>query len=169
MQDRDFTYWLCVKHGFVLQSMCSTRDKATFFVFTLCDTSNWRQIDNWFLSLLFVFFFTPMTLISGRRPTERKNFVLRSCVRMEAAVLGSQSLTVLLASVDVKRHWTCNGTELRSCVRVVEAVLGSQFLIVLMVSVDVKQHWRKERTNARERERERERAVSYTHLRAHET
>ena len=31
---------------------------------------------------------------------------LRSCVKVEVAVLGSPSLTVLTVSVDVKQHWT---------------------------------------------------------------
>ena len=59
---------------------------------------------------------------------------LRSCVKVEVAVLSSQSLTVLLVSVDVKEHCT----RLRSCVKVEVAVLGSPSLIILMISVDVK-------------------------------
>ena len=31
---------------------------------------------------------------------------LRSCVKVEAAVLDFPSLTVLMVSVDVKQHWT---------------------------------------------------------------
>ena len=58
---------------------------------------------------------------------------LRSCVKVEVAVLGSPSLTVRTVSEDVK---------LRNCVKVEVVVLGSPSLIlVLMVSVDVKQHW----------------------------
>ena len=38
---------------------------------------------------------------------------LRSCVKVEVAVLGSPSLIVLTVSVDVKQHWT-NSTRFRS-------------------------------------------------------
>ena len=31
---------------------------------------------------------------------------LRSCVKVEVAVLGSPSLIILVVSVDVKQHWT---------------------------------------------------------------
>ena len=61
----------------------------------------------------------------------------RSCVKVEVAVLGSLSLTVLMVSV--KQRWT-HLSEVRSCVKVEVAVLGSLSLIVLMTSVDVKQH-----------------------------
>ena len=63
---------------------------------------------------------------------------LRSCVKVEVAVLGSPSLTVHTVSVDAKQHWR---TELRSCVKVEVDVLGSPSLVVRTVSVDVKQHW----------------------------
>ena len=48
------------------------------------------------------------------------NSELRSCVNVEVAVLGSQSLKVCMVSVDVKRHWTWTlaSSELRSCVKV---------------------------------------------------
>ena len=36
----------------------------------------------------------------------------QSCVKVEVAVLGSPSLTVLMVSVDVKRHWTERGSKL---------------------------------------------------------
>ena len=65
---------------------------------------------------------------------------LRSCVKVEVAVLGSPSVIVLMVSVDVKQYWNI-GSELRSCVKIEVAVLGSPSVIVLMVSVDVKQHW----------------------------
>ena len=45
-------------------------------------------------------------------------------MKVEVAVLGSPSLTVLVVSVDVKQHRTCKGAELRSCVEVEVAVLG---------------------------------------------
>ena len=54
-------------------------------------------------------------------------------------VLGSESLTVLIVSVDVKRRLK----KFRSCVREEVDVLGSPSQIVLMVSVDVKQHLKK--------------------------
>ena len=49
------------------------------------------------------------------------------CVKVEVAVLGSQSLITLTVSLDVKH------------VKVQVAVLGSQSLITLTVSVNVKQ------------------------------
>ena len=49
------------------------------------------------------------------------------CVKVEVAVLGSPSLTVLMVSVDIKQH---RRTELRSCVKVDVAVLGSPPLII---------------------------------------
>ena len=64
-------------------------------------------------------------------------------MKVEVAVLSTPSLTVLMVSVDVKRHLTsvnlCH-REVRSCVKVEVAILGSPSLTVLMVSVDVKQH-----------------------------
>ena len=42
-------------------------------------------------------------------------------MKVEVAVLGSPSLTVLMVSVDVKQH---SRTEVRSCVKVEVAVLG---------------------------------------------
>ena len=66
---------------------------------------------------------------------------LKSCVKVEAAVLGSPSLIVCMVSVDVKQLWNESLSERRSCVKVEVAVLGSPSLIVFMVSVDVKQHW----------------------------
>ena len=72
---------------------------------------------------------------------------LRSCVKVEVAVLGSSSLIVLMVSVKVVpqrvHHLSrlVESSELRSCVLKVEvAVLGCQSLIVLMVSVGVQQH-----------------------------
>ena len=62
-------------------------------------------------------------------------------MKVEVAVLGSPSLTVLTVSVDVKQHLR---TELRSCVTVEVAVPGSLSLTVLTVSVDVKQHLKEE-------------------------
>jgi len=58
------------------------------------------------------------------------------------AVLGSPSLTVRTASVDVKQHQTDppDRKAAQSCVTVEVAVLGSSSLIVLMVSVDVRQY-----------------------------
>ena len=55
----------------------------------------------------------------------------------EVVVLGSPSLIILMASVDIRN---IEVTELRSCVKVEVAVLGSPSLTVLVVSVDVKQH-----------------------------
>ena len=46
---------------------------------------------------------------------------LRSCVKVEVAVLGFPALIILMISVDVKQHCT----RLRSCVKVEVAVLGS--------------------------------------------
>ena len=62
---------------------------------------------------------------------------LRSCVKVEVAVLGSPALIVLTVSVDVKQHRTMPGSR----VKVGVAVLGSPPPTVLTVSVDVKQHW----------------------------
>ena len=59
-------------------------------------------------------------------------------MNVEVAVLGSPSLIVHTASVDVKQH--CSISELRSSVKVEVAVLGSPSLTVPTVSVDVKQH-----------------------------
>ena len=57
------------------------------------------------------------------------------------AVLGSPSLIVLIASVDVKQHlFESIELELGSCAKVEVAALGSPSLIVLIASVDVKQH-----------------------------
>ena len=62
---------------------------------------------------------------------------LRSCVKIETAVLGSPSLTV-------RNYGLCGRkatlTKLRSCVKFEVAVLGYSSLIILMVSVDEKQH-----------------------------
>ena len=92
-----------------------------------------------------------------------------SCVKVEEAVLGSPSLTVLMGLCGRKSNmertpiavWkveeavlgspsltvlmVCvdvkqHGTNTNSCVKVEEAVLGSPSLTVLMVCVDVKQH-----------------------------
>ena len=70
---------------------------------------------------------------------------LRSCVKVEVAVLGCPSLIVLMVSVDIKQHLKkkkkkTRTSERRSCAKVEVAVLGCPSLIVLMVSVDVKQH-----------------------------
>ena len=57
-------------------------------------------------------------------------------MKVEVAVLGSPSLTVLIVS---GRKATLNQSvrsEMRSCVKVEVAILGSQSLIVLMVGVD---------------------------------
>ena len=62
-------------------------------------------------------------------------------MKVEAAVLGSPSLTVLMVYVDVKQQWRRRRrtSELRSCVKMEVAVLGSPSLIVLRtLSVDVK-------------------------------
>ena len=63
-------------------------------------------------------------------------------MKVEVAVLGSPSLTVLMVSVDVRNieFKLAGTTELRSCVKVEVDVLGSPSLIVRTVSVDVKQH-----------------------------
>ena len=58
-------------------------------------------------------------------------------MKVEVAVLGSPSLTVLMVSVDVKQH-SFRAQELCEV-----AVLGSSSLIVLMVSVDMKHHERR--------------------------
>ena len=61
------------------------------------------------------------------------------CVKLEVAVLGSPSLTVLMVSVDEKSSTELNFClELRSCVKVEVAVLGSSSLTVLKASVDEK-------------------------------
>ena len=39
-------------------------------------------------------------------------------MKVEAAVLGSSSLTVLTVSVDIKQHCTIKVSEVRSCVKV---------------------------------------------------
>ena len=66
---------------------------------------------------------------------------LRSCVKVEVAVLGSPSLTVLMVSVDTKQHLKKErlSSELWRCVKVEVAVLGLS-LIARVVTVDVKQH-----------------------------
>ena len=47
-------------------------------------------------------------------------------MKVEVAVLGSLSLTVLTVSVDIKEHWKLwPNAELRGCVKVHVAVLGS--------------------------------------------
>ena len=62
-------------------------------------------------------------------------------MRIEVAVLGSPSLTVFMASVDVKQHLKkkSTGTEIRSCVKAEVADMGSPSLIVHTTYVDVKQ------------------------------
>ena len=82
----------------------------------------------------------------GRKATLNSNThrtELRRCVKVEVAVLGSPSLTVLIVSVGVKQHWTraSSGKELRSCVNAEVDVLGSPSLKILMVYVDVNKHW----------------------------
>ena len=64
---------------------------------------------------------------------------LRRCVKVEVAVLGSSSLTVLMVSGCKATLEEVVCSELRGCVKVV-AVLGSPSLIVRTVTVDVKQH-----------------------------
>ena len=64
----------------------------------------------------------------------RKATLKNRAQELEVAVLGSQSLIILIASVDVKATLKNRAQELEV------AVLGSQSLIVLTVSVDVKQH-----------------------------
>ena len=61
-------------------------------------------------------------------------------MKVKVAVLGSQSLIVLMVLCGRKASLNCSISELRSRVKVKVAVLGSQSLIVLMVSVDVKHH-----------------------------
>ena len=64
-------------------------------------------------------------------------------MKVEVAVLGSPSLTVLMVGLFERKailNFNVEVTELRSCVKVEVAVLVSQSLTVLMVSVDVKQH-----------------------------
>ena len=63
---------------------------------------------------------------------------LRSCVKVEGAVLGSPSQKYCLYGLCGHKA-TLN--LLRSCVKVQVAVLGSPSLIVCTYSVDVKQHW----------------------------
>ena len=62
--------------------------------------------------------------------TKRSLPQLRSCVKVEVAVLGSPSLKVFMFSADVKQH----------CEKVEVAVLGSPSLTVLMVSKKKKEH-----------------------------
>ena len=89
--------------------------------------------------------------LSGPKGTWKKKKAveseLRSCVKVEVAVLDSLYLISLVVSVDVKQHWNedgngarelCESREwrpglpvLRSCVTVEGGVLGSPFLIVL--------------------------------------
>ena len=56
----------------------------------------------------------------GRQPRE-----LRSCVKVEVAVLDSPPLIVLMLPVDVKQHQKLTDPELRSCVKVEVAFLDS--------------------------------------------
>ena len=72
------------------------------------------------------------------QPMNQSDLELRSCVKVEVAVLGSPSLISLMVSLDVKQHWTTLSA-LRSCVKVEVAVPGSPSLISLMVSVDATQ------------------------------
>ena len=65
-------------------------------------------------------------------------------MKVEVHVLGSPSLIVRTASVDVKQH--LKKTHVRAqelCVKVEVAVLGSPTLISIMVSVEVEQHLKK--------------------------
>ena len=62
---------------------------------------------------------------------DAKLSVLRSCVKVEVAVLGSPSLISLMVSVDVKHHerittvsFPCEHAYVRVCVRVFCLVLG---------------------------------------------
>ena len=57
----------------------------------------------------------PLSVTREFRLTE-----LRSCVKVEVAVLGSQSLTVLMVFAEVKQHLKKErlSSELRSCVKV---------------------------------------------------
>ena len=64
---------------------------------------------------------------------------LKSCVKVEVAVLGSPSLIIRMVCGDVKQNWNI-ASELRSCVKVEVAVPGSPSLIIRTISVDVKQH-----------------------------
>ena len=59
---------------------------------------------------------------------------LRSCLKVEVAVLGYQSLLVLnmVSMDDIKVQ--------RSCFKVEVAVLGYRSVLVLLTSVDLKQH-----------------------------
>ena len=41
-----------------------------------------------------------------KKKKDTEDTELRSCVEVEAAVLGSPSLIVLMAFVDIKQHWT---------------------------------------------------------------
>ena len=81
------------------------------------------------------------TAASHPPPSDRQLFLPdtlpsehRSCVRVEADVLGSLSLIVHRFYI----HWN---EELMRCVRVEADVLGSLSLIVITDSVDLKQHW----------------------------
>ena len=65
---------------------------------------------------------------------------LSRCVKVEVAVLGSPSLTVLNMVFECKATLEVVYSELWGFVKVVVAVLGSPSLIVRTVSVDVKQH-----------------------------
>ena len=71
---------------------------------------------------LYPAFFSLRSSVKGG--TKRRLSELRSCVKVEVAVLGSWPLKVFMFSADVKQH----------CEKVEVAVLGSPSLIVLMVS-----------------------------------
>ena len=47
---------------------------------------------------------SPNGLCERKATLNRRVSKLRSCVEVEVAVLGSQSLTILTVSVDVKQH-----------------------------------------------------------------
>ena len=77
--------------------------------------------------------------LCGRKATLNSSTPeLKSCVKVEVAVLGPLSLIVPTVSVDVKQH--CTKQEFGSCVKVEVDVLGPLSLTVLTVSVDVKRH-----------------------------
>ena len=63
-------------------------------------------------------------------------------MKVEVDVPGSQTLIVLMVSVDVEQHLKKKKktAKTRNCVKVEVDVLGFPTIIVLMVSVDVKQH-----------------------------
>ena len=64
-------------------------------------------------------------------------------MKVEVTLLGSLSLIVPMASVDLNQHpknKKLSVSELKSGVKVEVAVQGFPSLIVLMVSVNVKQH-----------------------------